>query len=528
MQNDFSLSNSLLIVVDHIPDEEYRQIPAMLYWFDRKKRPIFVENISIFFLLGKSFDKEKLEIGSNGIFSISELKGQFCDIAIFLGKRSAYRDLVQLAGHVLAKKLLSKANELAVLQAFSKNSRVLKIFRGRGWLPRILMSSEQQFAFLAFEKILNEDPNYFGLPSGVTSLQAELRIESATKLEFKAEYEELLGETQPINAIIGANGVGKTRLLLALAKAALDSNLKVTSDVPVPGAVDERVRPSDILTFTYESALWTKWRRNGVTVIGLGVGKKEWRQLTPAIQRLALSEDANFKINAYIEIIKKIVDPWELLIPVERLVIDEAVINVRNGAYLPLSVLPNTPKEVVGLLDPMREIIAHSSVLGQYNLSSGQRSLLLMTAQLLLEGERSLVLIDEPENHLHPQYVTLLMRTLRSTLVAMESRAVVITHSPFVVRELDKCAVQILDRDVDSIPCLFQTSLQTFGGDVSKISDYVFGGREIRTGYQDLIQRVLDSSSSENRREVAQRVSPSLGDDGELYLQNILNQDDAN
>ena len=516
------LDHSILITILRPPAIEDPYFEGEMYWCVRGREAVYIDRTRFFPLSPITVDGNDTFRNGSECVTLAEFESIVCACATFMAKRQAYRALFDLAGRALAKKMLLKAHDVAALQAFVKNSRVLRQFRQGAWSSEIMSGSEEQFAFLAFEKLFNENLQGQALASNITSLSGDLEIEKTTRLHFTADYSEVLGEVQPVNVVIGANGVGKTRLLLAIAEASQRGALSATNEDRVSYS-NECVHLSDVVSFTYEPALWTRYRRSGVKVISLGVGAREWKRLTAVIQELTLSEHSNFHIQAYVEVIRTIVDPHYIMVPIANTISSTYLKTIRGRHYIPLVELAKLSRNEIGLIDPTGAIIASSEEIGHHHLSSGQRSLLLFIAQLFLHGERAVILIDEPENHLHPQYITLLMRMLQSALIAMESRAIVITHSPFVVREVDKSAVQILDRDRDSLPCLYQTSLQTFGGDVAQISDYVFGDYEVKKGYQILIQRAIANSSPENRMEVADQVSSSLGDDGELYLQKILN-----
>ncbi|MBW6100166.1 ATP-binding protein [Escherichia coli] len=49
--------------------------------------------------------------------------------------------------------------------------------------------------------------------------------------------------------------------------------------------------------------------------------------------------------------------------------------------------------------------------------------------------KRCLVLFDEPETHLHPPLLAVLMSALRIVLNEVDAFAIVATHSPVVVQE---------------------------------------------------------------------------------------------
>lgn len=517
-----SLDESLLISLQRTPHPDEKNFSADLYWCRRGASPDHLGKTR-FFAVGDISRESDESVLRGDVLPIAEFEKQICEFATFLANRNAYRQLIDLADRTLTRRLLVRAHDLAALHAFSKSSRTLKQVREKGWLTESMLGREGQFAFLGLAKVFDDYQSVDALPYAIKLLRAQVQITRSTLLDFIADYGEVLGEVQPANIVIGANGVGKTRLLLALANAARKGNLKVAGADTKPDT-QANVRAVDMVSFTYEPALWRTHSNAGVKVVGLGVGAREWKGLTSVIQDLASSSSKQFRVNAYAHVIKPIVDPWDVMVPIAKSNLD-ALVEVINGkTYIPLMGLGDTPQAQINLLDPTRPVIARSREVGPYQLSSGQKSLLLMTAQLFLHGERKVILIDEPENHLHPQYVTLLMQTLQSTLIAMESRAVVITHSPFVVREVDKSAIQILERDDESMPCLYQTSLQTLGGDVAQISDYVFGDRDVRKGYQVLIDNAMARLTPDNRREVVRNVAAKVGDDGELYLQKILKE----
>jgi len=455
-------------------------------------------------------------------FPLSHLERELGPVATFIGRREPYRDLIGAFGPQTAKRLLLRAKDIAALQVFAENSAPLRALRKRGMLSRLVHSDEQQFTFLSLRSLLNEKDRDLGLPSDVSSLRARISIDGTSAFDFVADFGKVLGERQPVTAIIGANGVGKSRLLVSLGKAALRGKLEVEHRQG-----RERLPAVHVVSFTYEKALWSSVRRDLATVENLGIAAKDWRILTSILRQLALSESRNFRLPAYLHVANKVVNTDLLFVPVATPP-THGTVTIGNQQYLPLRQLERASSELLSHIEPGKPVIVYTPDRHSHSLSSGQKSLLLLIARLFLHGERSLVLIDEPENHLHPQFVTLLMQTLQSTLVAMESRAVLVTHSPFVIRELDKTAVQILDNDANGIPCLYQTSLQTFGADIGRISDYVFGDQSVTKGYQERVKNAFDDPRK-SPAALEQEIGLTLGDDAELYLHQLMrSQRDAN
>ncbi|MGJ7562316.1 AAA family ATPase [Variovorax sp. GB1R11] len=113
-------------------------------------------------------------------------------------------------------------------------------------------------------------------------------------------------------------------------------------------------------------------------------------------------------------------------------------------------------------------------------LSSGQELFFRFALNLCASIEiGTLVLVDEPENHLHPNFITHLMALLRDILVRTGSFALVASHSAFVVREVTAKDVSIMSRAEDGSPTIRRPRLQTLGASVEAVSSYVFGDETV-------------------------------------------------
>ena len=75
-------------------------------------------------------------------------------------------------------------------------------------------------------------------------------------------------------------------------------------------------------------------------------------------------------------------------------------------------------------------------------LSSGH-TIILLTITKIFEKieEKTLVLLDEPESHLHPPLLSSFMRALSDLLIKKNAVAIIATHSPVVLQEVPKSCV---------------------------------------------------------------------------------------
>ena len=78
----------------------------------------------------------------------------------------------------------------------------------------------------------------------------------------------------------------------------------------------------------------------------------------------------------------------------------------------------------------------------------GEISFLKFAAQVSLHIENgSLLLLDEPETHLHPNFISRFVSLLDSLLAITGSAAIIATHSAYFVREVFREQVTVLSVD---------------------------------------------------------------------------------
>ena len=97
------------------------------------------------------------------------------------------------------------------------------------------------------------------------------------------------------------------------------------------------------------------------------------------------------------------------------------------------------------------------------------------TASMVAYTEaKSIVLIDEPESHLHPPLLAAFMHALRLILDNNDAFAVVATHSPVVVQETLGRNVSVVRRS-DAETVIKLPRIETYGESIGEITDEVFG-----------------------------------------------------
>lgn len=138
--------------------------------------------------------------------------------------------------------------------------------------------------------------------------------------------------------------------------------------------------------------------------------------------------------------------------------------------------------------------------------SSGQRVYLRFAAQALsVIAQGSLIILDEPETHLHPNFVSEFMTLLHKVLVATNSIALIATHSPYVVREVPSICVHVVKVE-GGVPEIGGVHLKTLGASVSSISDAVFGD-STAARFHYVIAKELAKQAKEQVGTEAHRVA---------------------
>jgi energy-coupling factor transporter ATP-binding protein EcfA2 len=108
----------------------------------------------------------------------------------------------------------------------------------------------------------------------------------------------------------------------------------------------------------------------------------------------------------------------------------------------------------------------------------------------------SLVILDEPETHLHPNLISDFMRVLAKLLEVNKSIALIATHSPFVVRELPSRCVHVFSIDEDTNPSINSAYLRTLGASIDRLSIDIFGDAESEQLNLELAKSIANSDRS--------------------------------
>lgn len=129
-------------------------------------------------------------------------------------------------------------------------------------------------------------------------------------------------------------------------------------------------------------------------------------------------------------------------------------------------------------------------------LSSGHRIALLIVTRLIeTVTEKTLVLVDEPETHLHPPLLSALIRTLTDLLTDRNGMAVMATHSPVVLQEIPASCVYKMRR-YGNVLTAERPERETYGENLGELTHEAFGLEVTATGYHATLTELVQQDLS--------------------------------
>lgn len=155
-------------------------------------------------------------------------------------------------------------------------------------------------------------------------------------------------------------------------------------------------------------------------------------------------------------------------------------------------------------------------------MSSGHAIVLLTITKLVARvDEKTLVLFDEPESHLHPPLLSALIRSLGILLTNRNAVAIIATHSPVVLQEIPKSCVWKITRTglaSDSS----RPDVETFGENVGLLTREVFGLEVAKSGFNALLASEAEAAGSYD--EAIRVFNDQLGYEGRAILRSIMHR----
>lgn len=156
------------------------------------------------------------------------------------------------------------------------------------------------------------------------------------------------------------------------------------------------------------------------------------------------------------------------------------------------------------------------------DLSSGHKNILMSALGIIVNvTEEAIVLLDEPEGHLHPPLLSAFIRALSVILKARNGLAIIATHSPVILQEIPSNCAWIINAEEKAVE-IKRPPIQTFGENVGILTSEVFGLEVQRSGYTQYLREALRRYGS------ADAVMELIGQQMSLQAKVVLRSLEAN
>ena len=125
--------------------------------------------------------------------------------------------------------------------------------------------------------------------------------------------------------------------------------------------------------------------------------------------------------------------------------------------------------------------------------SSGQSMLMNLIIEIVAHiRQNTLILIDEPEVHLHPKGITTFITILNRICKEYSSCCVLATHSAVIIQELLSRNVIVMDRQEDGTPVVRPMRVESLGENLTTITEEIFGRNDVSPYYKRVVKGLVD------------------------------------
>lgn len=435
---------------------------------------------------------------------IEQVQERYCAI---LNEAGSYQRIIDLLGFELAITTLRQLGDAVVLRLENADTTRLPLFETEQFHLGALRSNSSYVAFRQGHRYLRPHRRA-QVSDAAMSFRISTDLISANnpyEIEFDFQADEL--NRDRVVVLIGRNGTGKTQMLLRLIETqrsgqGVEAALPILEPIPL---FNRLLVFSSVASDSYPRSIppWDGVDYQYFSMIGTADAERD--ALTGALidcirddRRVHfLSGGGPFVETGRLELLRQALASLSLSsaihlpLKIQSNAYDFPDTRPWNGReYFPLFRTLNEQRQLllVRAIDWSQSPVAFGLGEAPRTLSSGELAMLRFAAQATGSIEQGcLLLFDEPETHLHPNFVSEFMSILHTMLAATKSAAIIVTHSAYVVREVPRQRVRIFTLD-DRTISIDQPRLQTFGASIDSISQFVFGDSNISHQYLDVLQ----------------------------------------
>lgn len=484
---------------------------------------IYINNQSISFdfvvkLLIEDVDNTAIKLnqlckdGWDGIFPIPNV-----DYIALPSDIDFYKILISKIGEEATISLLNELHDAGFSSNVNHDEISKKLIENDGFKTSLLRESGAnksfQDGYLIFQNIYSEIRDF--------QLNIISKDDCVKTIPFKFESSLL---PYDINVIIGPNGIGKSHCLKSLVEYWLQTGIGElrTLERNNHAPFDERPNISKLVLVSYspfeEFSLdleknrlqdkkayqyfgFRQMREDGT--IGISRNLPALNSSESLLEMISDDEKYKFietrinKLNSVDSALKSAISYDYCVLRVspqdDLSYLGSDVITINDEKYLPaLKIMQWT--EHIDLI--RNSLLLNDGVIfikdgSVVRLSSGQRLFVYIVINVVgAMKENSLIVIDEPELFLHPNLEIEFISLLKQVLKPFRSKAILATHSLSITREVPSKCIHIFRHAEDGLE-IVPPPFETFGGNVQRISSYVFGDNSISKPFDEWLDMRL-------------------------------------
>lgn len=188
-------------------------------------------------------------------------------------------------------------------------------------------------------------------------------------------------------------------------------------------------------------------------------------------------------------------------------------------------------EQAENIITKVKDLVHEDSILEIYlndlhqvfmDSSPGNKILFYSIARLTeLLSEGMLLLVDEPENHMHPEILSGLIQAYSYILNQENGMGIIATHSPLVLQEIPQSNVLKMSRQ-NQVSVWKKPEIETYGASISTLYREAFGVDSGTVGYIRLLKEYLNNNLGTESDEIRAKFQGKLGELAESYLEILL------
>jgi ABC-type branched-subunit amino acid transport system ATPase component len=454
-----------------------------------------------------------------------------------------YRKIFRIFGFDLSISMLRKLHDAVAQRIEQTDQKTLDLIKGEEFHVGVLRQTGARTALRRGGRHFRRD-----LPQTVedaavkfTFLTTLKSAENEIEVEFDFTEKPVLRDR--VAVLIGRNGVGKTQLLNAIVRRLPEASRS-------PGQVNgENFPPPHSRVLLFSSVPTDPFPEylpawDGIDYEYFPINESLEEGADPLLASLVA---CRFDRNIYgfgargrasrLDILRDSLSGlglWaRLCLPVTNPTAHEylpSVMEVAGGSYIPITASFNELQDLQAAqrIDWARSPIIVNKDRERRELSSGEYAMLRFAGQAAAAIETgSLLLLDEPETHLHPNFISDMMEILYGLLKTTGSVAIIATHSAYIVREVSREGVQVMSISEGQLS-VDRPRLQTFGASVDTISQFIFGDTNFDHHYQAILKDWVESRGRElGLKGIIAQFGSVLNPESLAFIARELDRDDG-